>query len=304
MGSTDRGLKDRRKRFARVLLRDASFLIFVAIVLNIVDFVERNAFTPSTVELNGAPAITDNAFTMTEGLHVFLKQNPIVNDVLAFFNSLLFLFSFLWTFRATMWLGDYTLVSRILMTQLFRSFCGWFTHLPPSPEFLMSVYDFPEIMHCFGYQCTTDMAMPFVSFFSGHVATVVITANHLYQNGHVRWSVFFHALNLLQIVRLLATRGHYSIDLIIGWAVAVYVVVPADRLARWYTHDRPIAFPKTSLHAFESFIGTERPKESVETRETAAQLAVGLLQDELRRNDSSESLKAFQTKPLTSRELS
>jgi len=29
-----------------------------------------------------------------------------------------------------------------------------------------------------------------------------------------------HVINVFQIVRLLATRGHYSIDLIIGWVVA------------------------------------------------------------------------------------
>ena len=75
-----------------------------------------------------------------------------------------------------------------------------------------------------------DAAIPFVCFFSGHVAITVIVANHLYLHGQPRVGVFLHALNVLQIGRLLATRGHYSIDIMVGWIGAIYVVNPAEKL--------------------------------------------------------------------------
>lgn len=42
-------------------------------------------------------------------------------------------------------------------------------------------------------------------------------------------------MNVLQILRLLATRGHYSIDIMVGWIVAVYVSNPAEKIGRWYS---------------------------------------------------------------------
>jgi hypothetical protein len=66
-------------------------------------------------------------------------------------------------------------------------------------------------------QAAAPEVLPFVSFFSGHVCTMVTTANHMYMHGYRNLGVFCHVMNVLQIVRLLATRGHYSIDIIIAW---------------------------------------------------------------------------------------
>ena len=85
-------------------------------------------------------------------------------------------------------------------------------------------------------QSVTGSAPPFVSFFSGHVANTVMTANFMYLKRDKRnWGKFLHLLNLFQVVRLLATRGHYSIDIIVGWLVAVYVSNPAERLGTYFS---------------------------------------------------------------------
>ena len=42
-------------------------------------------------------------------------------------------------------------------------------------------------------------------------------------------------LNCLQVYRLLATRGHYSIDIIVGFVVAVHVTNPAERLGLYFS---------------------------------------------------------------------
>ena len=44
-----------------------------------------------------------------------------------------------------LWIGDFGLAFRLLGSQIFRAYCRWFTYLPPSPEFLPSQYDVPEI---------------------------------------------------------------------------------------------------------------------------------------------------------------
>ena len=66
-----------------------------------------------------------------------------------------------------------------------------------------------------------------------------------------------HALNAFQILRLLATRGHYSIDIIIGWYVAVYVSNVAARLGRHYSKGTPLheIMPATPVEAFETVTG-------------------------------------------------
>jgi hypothetical protein len=63
--------------------------------------------------------------------------------------------------------------------------------------------------------------------------------------------------NVFQIIRLLATRGHYSIDIIIGWCVAVYVSTPAERLGRHYSRGMKWSdvIPGNHIEAFETFIG-------------------------------------------------
>lgn len=56
----------------------------------------------------------------------------------------------------------------------------------------------------------------FFLFFSGHVAGSVIAS--LDMRRMQRWELawLFDALNVLQVVRLLGTRGHYTIDLAAG----------------------------------------------------------------------------------------
>jgi hypothetical protein len=67
------------------------------------------------------------------------------------------------------------------------------------------------------------------------VATLVINANHMYLHGFRNLAIFFHVFDIFQIIRLLATRGHYSIDIVIGWYMAVYVSNPAGRLGRHFS---------------------------------------------------------------------
>ena len=104
-----------------------------------------------------------------------------------------------------------------------------------------------------GQQAT--VIVPFVTFFSGHIATLLIIANHLYMRKHTRASVILHCCNWFQAIRLLATRGHYSIDLIIGYVVAVFVSSPAERLGLYYSCGILPTPPQSLIETFEMLVG-------------------------------------------------
>mmetsp|Transcript_6814 Transcript_6814/g.10018 ORF Transcript_6814/g.10018 Transcript_6814/m.10018 type:complete len:387 (-) Transcript_6814:554-1714(-) len=263
------------QRLQNVLWRDFVFLILGGIALNIIGYIETHA---NDTDIRGGggsgvleeatngcrnTAIVDAGFLLTAPLHAFLSNNRDWNDALACINSLILFVPAVYAAKITLWRGDYTLSFRLIAMYLFRSFCGWFTYLPPDPSFLMSYYDFPEVVQCLYKDCSADPTenevLPFVSFFSGHVACTVIAANHMYLCRETRRAaVILHILNVLQMVRLLATRGHYSIDIIIGWAVAVYVSNPAERLGLYYTRGvtlKQLLLPKDVKKTLETITG-------------------------------------------------
>lgn len=63
--------------------------------------------------------------------------------------------------------------------------------------------------------------MSFFLFFSGHVAGSLIAS--LDMRRMQRWELAraFDLLNVLQVIRLLGTRGHYTIDLAVGVGAGV-----------------------------------------------------------------------------------
>jgi len=79
----------------------------------------------------------------------------------------------------------------------------------------------------------------------------------MYTHGYRRLGIVCHVINVLQIIRLLSSRGHYSIDIIIGWYVAIYVSRSAGRLGRYYSRGARFRDfgPKSRKEAFETFIG-------------------------------------------------
>ena len=263
------------RRHLWILWRDFIFIISATLILRFLYYLEAHpgeqmslledvlyvklqgsdAASPSAGPASDDFGIVDTGFLLTRRLHAYLEANPIVNDVCALLNTLFCAGIGYYPLRVTFWDADYTLIFRCLATQAFRGFCATFTFLPPSPQFLPSYYDWPEAVHCLntleGVDCSDSAlsrwwynrpgvadkppVMPFLTFFSGHVAITVIIANHIYLNSSKLTGVIMHMINLLQVLRLLSTRGHYSIDLIMGWVVAVYVTNPAERLGRYYS---------------------------------------------------------------------
>ena len=255
-------------RIKNIVWRDFSFLVLAAIGAHMMTYVELNA---SNAELRGGESsesgVVDTGYIATTTFYNFLKENRKWNDIFAALNSVALFVPGVYTAYVTLWKGDYDLAFRYMATHLLRSFCGWFTYLPPDPTYLPSNYDFPDIWQCVLVkdcsQAEDPEVLPFVSFFSGHVSTMVCTANHMYVNGYRRLGIFCHVMNVLQILRMLATRGHYSIDMIIAWYISVYVSNPAGRLGRYYSRGKTLTdvMPETATEAFETITGVSGIKE-------------------------------------------
>lgn len=325
----------KQRKIKWIIWRDFSFVVMAAVAAHYMSYVELNA---SKVELRGGEVsaspdgIIDTGFIATTNIYNFLKANRKWNDIFAAMNSLILFLPGIYTAYVTFWKGDYDLAFRYLATHILRSFCGWFTYLPPDPTYLVSSvqkrfiectkrnfshllfynllqpsnYDFPDIMQClFVKDCSQapePEVLPFVSFFSGHVSTLVTTANHMYLHGHRKLGFFCHVMNVLQIIRLLATRGHYSIDMIIAWFMAVYVSNPAGRLGRYYSRGKNLSdiVPMSATEAFETFTGVYDVKKEARMsrlmkKSTLQQALLGIEEDDLEvifESDTSEGSTA------------
>ncbi|CAB9519511.1 expressed unknown protein [Seminavis robusta] len=306
--SPDYALPQIDPQLAKAAWRDILFLALGCVAVSIIGFVETHAMDADArmtvhvakvwhwqdMPLN-PHGIVDTGYIMTYPLYEFLKANRDWNDLLAGLNSVILVFPSLYVAYVTVWKGDYSCAFRLLALQLLRAFCGWFTFLPPDPAYLNSYYDFPDFVHCIFQDCSSagdgaPEAMPFVSFFSGHVATMVMVGNHMALSKYFRpWAYLIHVLNVFQIVRLLATRGHYSIDMIIGWYVAVYVTNPAGRLGRYYSRGATMEeiFPHTPAQAFEYATGVADTRRE---RRMSALLQRPEVQQALRQMESEDDL--------------
>ncbi|GAV81484.1 PAP2_3 domain-containing protein, partial [Cephalotus follicularis] len=146
----------------------------------------------------------DVGFVATRSLHHVLASWPELNTLLAGLNTVFVGMQtayILWT-----WLIEGR--PRATISALFMFTCrgilGYSTQLPLPQGFLGSGVDFPV------------GNVSFFLFFSGHVAGSVIASLDMrrMQRWELAWT--FDALNVLQMIRLLGSRGHYTIDLAAG----------------------------------------------------------------------------------------
>lgn len=272
--------KKRSQHVKRIVRRDATFLLIGAIAAIIFSWMELNAGSieyrginadarllqqKTTTTHNNTSMIIDAGYIATTPIHNFLKANRNWNDFFALINTVVGVFvPMLYIAWQTLWIGDYEPAFRYLIIMGLRGICGWCTFLPPDPSYLMSFQDVPDIFQCMMKDCgdvETAQVNPFLSFFSGHVATLVMCANHMYVRRNTKMSYFFHVFNVLQIIRLLATRGHYSIDIVIAWFMATRVSNPAGRLGRYFSRGDGSSFesalPSSASEVFEKFTGVD-----------------------------------------------
>ncbi|CAN6177613.1 unnamed protein product [Urochloa humidicola] len=165
----------------------------------------------------GAPPL-DLGFVATQGMHGAVAARPWLNSLLAALNTVFVAMQagyILWAILAEQ--RPRAAVAALMMFTC-RGVLGCATQLPLPDEFLGSGMDFPV------------GNVSFFLFFSGHVAGAVIAAADMRREGRLALARLYDALNVLQGVRLLACRGHYTIDLAVGVGAGVLF----DTISGWY----------------------------------------------------------------------
>uniref|UniRef100_A0A7N1A6X3 AtPDCT1/2 transmembrane domain-containing protein n=1 Tax=Kalanchoe fedtschenkoi TaxID=63787 RepID=A0A7N1A6X3_KALFE len=159
-------------------------------------------YTLSMVPATSPPF--DIGFVATRWLHSALSSSPTLNTALAALNTVFVAMQtayILWT-----WLVEGRIRATVSTLFMFtcRGVLGYATQLPLPEEFLGSGADFPV------------GNFSFFLFYSGHVAGSVIASMDMRRMKRWELARLFDALNFLQVVRLLGSRGHYTIDLAVG----------------------------------------------------------------------------------------
>nr|QJD09136.1 phosphatidylcholine:diacylglycerol phosphocholine acyltransferase [Camelina sativa] len=146
----------------------------------------------------------DLGFVATRSLNRVLASSPDLNTVLAALNTVFVLMQT--TYIVWTWLVEGR--ARATISALFMFTCrgilGYSTQLPLPQDFLGSGVDFPV------------GNVSFFLFFSGHVAGSMIASLDMRRMQRFKLARVFDILNVLQSIRLLGTRGHYTIDLAVG----------------------------------------------------------------------------------------
>uniref|UniRef100_A0A803LN08 AtPDCT1/2 transmembrane domain-containing protein n=2 Tax=Chenopodium quinoa TaxID=63459 RepID=A0A803LN08_CHEQI len=167
----------------------------------------------------------DVGFVATRWLNHVLSTSPSLNTLFAALNTVFVGMQttyILWVFLVE---GRVRPGLAALFMFTCRGILGYSTQLPLPQDFVGSGADFPV------------GNVSFFLFYSGHVASAVIGSLDMrrMQRRGLAWT--FDFLNILQIVRLLGTRGHYTIDLAVGVGAGMLF----DTLAGKYEESRKIS---------------------------------------------------------------
>ncbi|XP_077220053.1 phosphatidylcholine:diacylglycerol cholinephosphotransferase 1-like [Tasmannia lanceolata] len=164
----------------------------------------------------------DIGFLLTQPLHSFLAPRPALNNLFAALNTVFVGMQttyILWT-----WLVEGR--PRATISALFMFTCrgilGYSTQLPLPQGFLGSGVDFPV------------GNVSFFLFYSGHVAASLIASLDMRRMQRYEMAWTFDVLNVLQGIRLLVTRGHYTIDVAVGVGAGFFF----DSLAAKYEESK------------------------------------------------------------------
>ncbi|XP_020261624.1 phosphatidylcholine:diacylglycerol cholinephosphotransferase 1-like [Asparagus officinalis] len=146
----------------------------------------------------------DVGFLVTEYLHAVVAARPTLNSVLAACNTVFVGSQMAYIFWTLLVEGRPRSTIAALFMFTCRGILGYSTQLPLPQGFLGSGVDFPV------------GNVSFFLFFSGHVGGSMIASLDMRRKKRYNMAWTFDVLNVFQSLRLLATRGHYTVDLAAG----------------------------------------------------------------------------------------
>lgn len=161
-----------------------------------------------------------------ESLSPFLtlmNSNKYVNEVVAALNSMLVLGGTVYGTYIMAAKADCTVLVKCCWCGFIRMLTGVLTRLPVPSGYVSVSGDFPpENENCKG----------FIFCPSGHVIGMFMLSLHMRRRGEVAGANFIDVMNVLQTVRLIALRGHYTVDVIMA-IIIVMAVEPRVEESLW-----------------------------------------------------------------------
>lgn len=142
-----------------------------------------------------------------------LPKRFFQNDMVILLNSVILLLCIGYVTLEAFFYGATTLVRHVVALYLLRFVVGFMTRLPVPPGAYQSPTDIPP------------KGSNFFFLFSAHTATITTVGLHVCEYWGWHLSPVFAIIILLQSIRLLSTRGHYSADIILAISLSVFLYI-------------------------------------------------------------------------------
>ena len=146
--------------------------------------------------------IKDVGFEFTQNMHDYLMTHPKINTGLSLINSIILMSCNSYYVYDSIINGWTPLVEGFTLLYSFRFIVGFLTRYPQSSELIEDKTEVPPL------------GSNFFFLVSGHTMSIYLVGNHLATN--ILEMSILGMIITLQGIRLLATRGHYSSDIIVA----------------------------------------------------------------------------------------
>jgi hypothetical protein len=153
-------------------------------------------------------------YSFTKIAHFFYQEakyrNPMIIASSLFIDCIAFTVFFMWA----VWGRSWAFLLTILKFYVFRMWVQNAYNMPYDQLYSFYYPGFPSVM--VSYLKTNDF------FYSGHVAMPLMSGFEFRRQGKVKTFYFCIFASIYQAVVMLSTRGHYGVDIVMGWIFAIY----------------------------------------------------------------------------------
>jgi hypothetical protein len=169
------------------------------------------------------PPIRDLGFELTRSLHAPLAAAPRwVLDVLAVLNTMCCAGVIAGCLLAVLRDSHFGVAVCLYGLLVVRLLFGFATALPRPPDYLHSWYDQPNAL-----------SSAYIFVFSGHSVLLTFYGVWLWGTSSKRWALLVHFCNAGQWIFMLSTRGHYTLDLLLGAMLGAWGASQEESVTRF-----------------------------------------------------------------------
>eukprot|EP00744_Colponema_vietnamica_P002077 GILI01003339.1.p1 GENE.GILI01003339.1~~GILI01003339.1.p1 ORF type:complete len:286 (-),score=51.41 GILI01003339.1:619-1476(-) len=196
-----------------------------------------NAATNLFVPAFEVPCMTDKVHEATSGVNIYFRDNDVARHILEIVSSMCM------DVVMVLLLTRYAVLGNSLRP-VIACFLLYFSRGVIQNIFIMK---FPDD-YIWDYPGFPSLAVPYGRtsdfFYSGHVGFAVICACELRKQKANTLFLFAMMVAFFEAVVMTITRGHYTIDLIVGFTMGHYLHIMANRIAKRV--DKMVGFTRDS----------------------------------------------------------